>query len=84
MREPDWLKKAKETAEYHRRQRLLNDTKKWTLNQTAKALRRSVGSVSEDLLISRESKVYDLEQFDCQYEALSFVRMKKKERELEE
>jgi hypothetical protein len=84
MKEPDWLKKARETAEYHRRQRLLNGTKKWTLSQTAKTLRRSVGSISEDLLITRESKVYDLEKFECQYEALDFIRLKKKERELEE
>jgi hypothetical protein len=81
--EPDWLKQARQTAEYHRSQRLTHD-KKWTLTQTAKALRRSLGSICEDILIAKESRVYDLEVFEFQYEALNFIRMKKKERELEE
>ena len=83
MNEPDWLKQARQTAEYHRSQRLTHD-KKWTLTQTAKALRRSLGSICEDILIARESKIYDLEQFEFQFEALNFIRLKKKERELEE
>jgi hypothetical protein len=80
--EPDWLKQARQTADYHRKQRLTHD-KKWTLTQTAKSLRRSLGSVCEDILLAKESKIYDLEQFSYAYEALNFIRLKKKERELE-
>ena len=81
--QPDWLKSALETASYHKQQRLSHN-KKWTLAMTAKALRRSIGPVCEDLMLARESKVYDLEQFTYAYEALNFIRMKKKERELGE
>ena len=50
---------------------------------SAKSLKRSFGSVAEDLLLAKESKVYDLEVFEYAFEALNFIRMKKKERELE-
>jgi hypothetical protein len=82
MSSPEWLEKALQTALYHRAQRLTHN-KKWTMINTAEALRRSLGSISEDLMIAKESKVYDLEQFEYQYEALNFIRLKKKERELE-
>ena len=78
---PEWLKRAKETSKFHREQRLSNA--KWNITKTAKALRRSFGSVAEDLLLAKESKIYDLEVFEFAFEALNFIRMKKKERELE-
>jgi len=82
-KEPDWLKKARETASYHREQ-CLSHSKKWTIMMTAKSLHRSFGSIQADLLIAKESKMYDLEQFEFQFEALNFLSMKKKERELGE
>lgn len=79
----EWLTQALHTAEFHRAQKLTHKTK-WTMKMTAKALRRSLGSICEDLLIARESKIYDLDNFEFAYEALDFIRMKKKERELGE
>ena len=78
----EWLTQALYTAEFHRSQKLTHKTK-WTITMTAKALHRSIGSIGEDLMIAKASKVYDLEQFEFQYEALNFIRMRKKEQELE-
>ena len=80
---PNWLEEALKTASYHRVQRLSND-KKWTLAMTAKALRRSIGSVCEDLLMAKWHKTHDLSQFSHAYEAINFIKMKKKEMELGE
>lgn len=79
-----WLTKAKETYRYHREKLLSND--KWTTVNTAKALRRSLGSISEDLLIARWCRTHEsqLQRFKYAYEALEFIREKQKERELEE
>jgi len=79
----EWLTQALHTAEFHRAQKLASKTK-WTVTMTAKALKRSYGSVCEDLLIAKESKIYDMEQFEFAFEALNFIRLKKKERELGE
>ena len=83
MSEPKWLKKAKETLAYHRSQRLIHN-KKWTMTDSARVLRRSLGSICEDLLIAKWSKTHDLEQFEYAFEALNFIRMKKKEMELDD
>lgn len=80
---PEWLEDALQTAQFHRFHKLSNE-KRWTLKDTAKKLRRSIGSICEDLLIAKESKIYDLTQFEFAFEALNYIRMKKKERELEE
>ena len=80
---PEWLENARATLKYHIAQQRLNE-QKWTLTKTAKALRRSYGSVCEDVLLAKWSKTYDLEQFEFAFEALNFIRMKKKERELED
>lgn len=84
MREPKFLEKAKETYKFHRSKLLSND--KWTTVQTAKALRKSIGSISEDLMIARACKEYDkeLNKFDYAYEALDFIRMKAREEKVEE
>jgi hypothetical protein len=78
----EWLTQALHTAEFHRSQKLTHKTK-WTITMTAKALRRSIGSICEDLMIAKWSKTHDLENFEFQFEALNFIRMKKKEMELE-
>ena len=72
--QPKWLEKAKETYRFHRSKLLAND--KWTTVKTAKVLRRSIGSVSEDLMIARALKLYEnkLENFKYAYEALEFIR----------
>ncbi len=82
--QPKWLEKALETFRFHRSKLLFQDG--WTVTLTAKALRRSYGSVAEDLLIARWSRSHEkqLEQFKNAYEALEFIRKKKKEQDRDE
>ena len=81
---PKFLEKAKETYAFHRSKLLSND--KWSTTQTAKCLRRSIGSISEDLLIARASRDFEVElsKMKYAYEALEWIREKAKEREREE
>ncbi len=82
--QPKYLEKAKKTYEYHRSKLLFND--RWTTVETAKSLKRSIGSVSEDLLIARWSKTHELqlEKFKYGYEALEYIREKQKEQDTTE
>lgn len=82
--QPKWIKRAKDTYKFHRLHLLADD--KWTVRKTADALRRSLGSVCEDLLIARWCKTHErqLEKFEFAYEGLEFIRNKQKEQELEE
>jgi hypothetical protein len=52
----------------------------WRVANTAKALKRSIGGVSEDLLIASWMKTHGDKIKSCQYayEALMFIRDKKK------
>jgi len=81
---PKWIEKAKETYKFHRSKLLSED--KWTAAMTAKSLRRSLGGVSEDLLICRWCKTHEkqLEKFKYAYEALEFIREKQRELDLDE
>lgn len=74
--QPKWLQKAKETYQFHRTKLVATDD--WTSVKTAKCLRRSIGSVSEDLLIARWCKTHEkqIEAFKYAYEALEFIRAK--------
>ena len=79
----NWLDRAVEIQKFHINQ--LRDEPGWTIVKTAKALNRSVGSVSEDLLIASWRKTHEkqLKRFDSQREALAFVRSRKREMRLE-
>ncbi len=81
---PKWMEKAKETYKFHR-SKLMNDDK-WNTAKTAKALRRSIGSISEDLLLARWCKTHEekLKRFKYAYEALEYIREYQKELELDE
>jgi hypothetical protein len=82
--QPKWLVRAKETYKFHRSRLISTDD--WTVAKTARTLRRSLGSVSEDLLIARWCKTHEkvLEEFLYSYEALKFIRKKQKELEIAE
>lgn len=84
MLKSKFIEKAKDTFRFHREKCLSND--KWTVAATAKALRRSLGSVSEDLLIARWCRTHEkkLEEFAYAYEALEWIRERQKEMELGE
>jgi hypothetical protein len=81
---PRFITKAKETYRYHREKLMSND--KWNVSMTAKALRRSIGSISEDLLIARWCRTHEvqLEKFKYCHQALEWIREKQKEQNLSE
>ena len=82
--QPKYLERAKDTYRFYRSKRLSDD--RWTIAKTAKALRRSIGSISEDLMIVKWLRTHDgdLEKFDYANEAIKFIREKQKEQDLEE
>lgn len=82
--QPKFLLRAKETYSYHRSKLLSNDD--WTTAQTAKSLRRSIGSISEDLIIARACRNNEkmIEKFRYAKDALEYIREKKEEQEKEE
>jgi hypothetical protein len=80
---PKYLEKAKATYAFHR-SKLVEDAS-WRVSDSARALRRSIGSISEDLLISRWSRnLPQLEKLNHAYEALRMIRQKQKELDSEE
>lgn len=81
---PRFLERAKETYKYHR-ERLEGD-EDWTLAQTANELRRSLGSICEDIAIMKAYKKQplEIEKFDYAYEALKYIRDIQKASSLEE
>ena len=81
----EWIKRAEDTYDFHRHKLVINDGK-WTIRQTAKLLRRSLGGVTEDLMIAKYLKKYRpmIERFGTVYEALKFIRRKKKEMQWED
>ncbi len=83
-KQPKFIEKAKETQRFHRGRLIENE--KWTISDTAKALGRSIGSICEDMLISKWLKTHEtqIEKFDYAYEALKFIRKTQKIRNLDE
>lgn len=79
-----WLEKAKETHKIHVAN--LKTQERWTIAKTAKALGRSIGSVSEDLMIARWWKVHPvkLEKMSSARDCLEWIRDKEKEIERED
>lgn len=79
-----WLERAKDTHNYHISKR--RDNQSWKLRDTAKALHRSVGSISEDLLVAKWMRTHrvQLERFEHFKDALEWIRKKKDLIEYEE
>lgn len=82
-KEPPFLVKAKETQNIHAANLKHNDD--WTLKKTAKALSRSIGSISEDLMIVRWWRIHPrrVENFTTASDCLEWIRDKEKEAEEE-
>jgi hypothetical protein len=78
-----YLERAKETYKFHRSKLVLDNG--WNISKTAKALRRSIGSISEDLMIIKFYKDHEkeLDKFDYAYEALEYIRKAQRAGELE-
>lgn len=88
MRNPpvksNWMETVIQIHQFHIHQ--LKDESNWTIQKTAKALNRSIGSVSQNLLVADWLKTHEkqLRRFRCMRDALVFVRLKKKEMGLTE
>ena len=75
----NWLSRAVQVHNFHVAQ--LRDEKEWTLEKTAEALNRSIGSVSQDIKIAKWCKTHEkqLARFRSMSDALSFIRDKERE-----
>lgn len=80
MKKLHWIERAKQTQRFHAEQ--LRNKTNWRLQDTAELLERSIGSVSQDLLVASWCKTHQnqLERFDYLKEALEWIRDKELER----
>ena len=86
---PAWLDKAIDTYNYHARkikENNNNGNKNWSMRDTAKTLRRSLGSISEDMKLAkwRRSHRPQLERFAYAKDAIAWVREKESDLESDE
>jgi hypothetical protein len=78
-----WIDRAVEIKKFHVQQ--LKNESNWTLQKTAEALNRSIGSISQDLLIASWLKTHDKQLRRCSSmrDALSWIRDKQREMNLD-
>jgi hypothetical protein len=76
---PHWIDRVCAVHEFHINQ--LKAERSWTIEKTALVLNRSLGSVSQDLLLASWLKTHEkqLKRFRSMKDALEFVRLKKRE-----
>lgn len=79
-----WVVRCVEIHNFHVLQ--VKTEPNWTVEKTAKVLCRSVGSVSQDLLLASWLKTHEkqLKRFRNAKDALEFVRVKKRELKTQE
>lgn len=79
-----WIAKCIDIHNFHVLQ--MRGEPGWTVEKTAKSLCRSVGSVSQDLLLASWLKTHEkqLRKFKNAKDALEFVRNKKREMRTQE
>lgn len=77
-----WIDRAVDINKFHTHQ--LRDEPKWTIQKTAEALDRSIGSVSQDLLIAQWMKTHEKQLRRCHSmrSALDFIHGKQREMRL--
>jgi len=78
-----FLDRAIEIRRFHIEQ--CKEESNWTIEKTAKALNRSIGSVSQDLLLASWVKTHEKQLRRCSSmrDALAFVKDKQKEMRFE-
>ncbi len=78
-----WLQRAVETYNYHCTK--VKEKPGWNQTDTAHALGRSSGSVSEDILIASWLRTHEdkLKGFKYAKDAIAFIRQREKERRTE-
>jgi len=75
-----WQERSQETAEYHKRRVREKHPEYHSIRDTADELRRSVGSITEDLILDSWMKTHPkVEEMPFAYQALEFIRDKKRE-----
>jgi hypothetical protein len=79
LRKIQWLDRCIETNKFHISQ--MKDEQHWTIQKTAESLDRSVGSISQDILLANWSRSHEkeLRKFRTMSDALEFVREKERE-----
>lgn len=75
-----WLDRAVQVYNFHVHQQKTES--KWTISKTADALNRSIGSVSQDILIANWCKTHEkqLRRLKSMRMALDYIKAKEKER----
>lgn len=75
----NWLNRAVDVHNYH--VQCCRDEADWTLERTAASLNRSIGSVSQDLLIASWTKTHEKQLRRCRTmkDALDYIKGKKSE-----
>lgn len=77
-RKLSWQERVMAVDKFHKT-KLIETNYQWRIVDTAKVLNRSYGSVAEDLTLASWMKTHPkIESFKNVYEALEFVREKKK------
>jgi hypothetical protein len=78
LSKPKWIRRAVETHNWHVNK--VKDDDGWTISDTARVLKRSYGSVNEDLLIADwyESHEEVISKFRHANQALNYIRLQKK------
>jgi hypothetical protein len=84
MPEREWLVRVRMTSRYHSNKMKADNGHR--LTDTAKELKMSIGSVSQDLMVARWLRTHSNEIEKCKYlgEALEFIRKKKRSSLIEE
>jgi len=79
-----WIERAVDIHRFHVQQ--LKDEPKWTVEKTASALNRSIGSVSQDLLLASWLKTHEKQLRRCSSmrDALAWIRVRQREIRVEE
>lgn len=82
--QPKFIEKAKETYRFHRL--CIVSDEGWTKKLTAKKLRRSEGSIIEDIMIASWCRTHEkeIEKFKYAHQALKYIRGLKKKQAIAE
>jgi hypothetical protein len=73
-----WIERVKAVEVYHKNQ--LRENPKWTLRNTADDLKRSIGRISEDLMLASFMKTHPkVETFENVIDAVNYCKELKKQ-----
>lgn len=76
-KKPEWLARVKETHRFHIQH--IKDNPKHTIADTCKLLKRSIGSVSQELKVASWLRTHSaqLEEFEFFHQAIEYIRQRK-------